>query len=191
MLAFDDTFWGIQPTTAMYRSGLLRVWEYRCCEGSTHGRQHWAQVHKLVLALSEQLQLKPWAQACVEVFAWTHELARKNDATEEQHSLESSEYFLRISSRIFPELDTRQRKLIALAIAHHADGTTAWEHILDKGNPIADLEDSCLADILGCCWDADRLDLLRMGVIPESKIMSTSAWQAVMPLAETLNRTPV
>jgi hypothetical protein len=36
---------------------------------------------------------------------------------------------------------------------------------------------------VGSCWDADRLDLLRLGMMPHPDRMSTAHWESVLPQA--------
>jgi hypothetical protein len=43
------------------------------------------------------------------------------------------------------------------ALARHSDGAVT-------GDPAA-----------GCCWDADRLDLCRLGIRPDPRLLSTAA----------------
>ena len=43
-------------------------------------------------------------------------------------------------------------------------------------------------NVIGCCWDADRLNLLRLGIIPDESKMSTPYWMDVLPFAAKLNK---
>ena len=40
---------------------------------------------------------------------------------------------------------------------------------------------------VGCCWDADRLDLPRVGVAPTAEFMSTPVWREVQPLSARIH----
>ncbi len=52
-------------------------------------------------------------------------------------------------------LDRQRLETLVFAIQHHTDGATS-------GDPT-----------IGTCWDADRLDLGRVGIVPSARKMST------------------
>ena len=54
-------------------------------------------------------------------------------------------------------LDPERLALLEQAIRHHTDGATSTD------------------PTIGTCWDADRLDLGRVGKRPEARFMSTGA----------------
>src|SRR5262249_18624408 len=57
--------------TARRRRGLYPI--------HAHGRGRWARVHLFGLLPAEREELPAMARACVEVFAWVHDLAREDD----------------------------------------------------------------------------------------------------------------
>ena len=56
----------------------------------------------------------------------------------------------------FSDLNAGQLERIEEAIRHHSDG---WVH----SDPS-----------IGACWDADRLDLVRLGIAPSHGLLSTN-----------------
>ena len=54
-------------------------------------------------------------------------------------------------------ITAEQMKLLEYAIRHHTDGVMSDD------------------PTIGTCWDADRLDLGRVGIVPEASRMSTRA----------------
>lgn len=57
--------------------------------------------------------------------------------------------------------DSARFEILVFAIHHHTDGFTS-------DNPT-----------IGTCWDADRLDLGRVGIIPSPALMSTQAGKQI------------
>lgn len=65
------------------------------------------------------------------------------------------------------ELDDERFALLEEAIALHADGEVTED------------------PTIGTCWDADRLDLLRVGITPSSELLSTAAARTLAPEIDT------
>jgi uncharacterized protein len=156
-------------------------------DSEIHGQRHWSHVRRLGLELGNLLNLTDEQLRCIELFALTHDLARTNDGKNTVHSDDGSYLFVDVAKEVFPLLDGEQRGLIQICIKHHSDGITAEEAYLNQSfRHIAWREDDII-NTVGCCWDADRLDLLRLGIEPNGKYMSTSVWEDVLPLARKLN----
>jgi len=81
-----------------------------------------------------------------------------------------------------------QVELVRTAIRRHSDRLTAeaawYQGLFDS---LGRKEDKVIT-VVGCCWDADRLDLLRLGTRTQAEFMSTEYWHKVLPLAEKLHR---
>jgi uncharacterized protein len=60
------------------------------------------------------------------------------------------------------DLDEARMRLLIDAIRHHTAGTFSFERTI------------------GCCWDADRLDLRSVAVEPDAGNMSTEAARAIL-----------
>jgi uncharacterized protein len=153
-----------------------------------HGPRHSAHVSRFGHLLAEAMGLPAQARVCVEVFAWTHDLARRDDGGGAEHAIDGAAYYTEYAPRLFPFLDAVQHEILRLAIAHHADGTVAGELVYAGATDHIDWDPELLEQTIGCCWDADRLDLPRVGVVPRESRMSTPVWEALLPLAVRLNR---
>jgi uncharacterized protein len=119
-----------------------------------HGRTHWERVRDNGLRLAEQTGADP---RLVELFAFLHDSKRLSDGRDPDHGRRAAEFVrsrqgaLSLSS---PEVD-----LLSYACAYHSDGLTE-------------------ADVtVQTCWDADRLDLGRVGIRPNVRYLCTAAAQ--------------
>jgi uncharacterized protein len=117
----------------------------------THGVGHWARV------LENGLRLAKDTKADVEVvqlFAIFHDSCRVNEGTDAGHGQRGADLALALRGEWFVLSDS-DFDLLYKACAGHTDGETE-------------------ADItIQTCWDADRLDLGRVGMIPAPKKLCT------------------
>lgn len=154
-----------------------------------HGVAHWTRVHRYGLLLAESLQLSDDEKMAVALFAWTHDLARTDDGGGNQHAIDGAKYVEVITQKIFDNFPDHILDIVRSAIRYHSDGMCAEEALhefpMEKYSTFSRDE---ILNILGCCWDADRLDLLRLGIIPKASHMSIPYWQDVQPLAAKLNK---
>lgn len=122
---------------------------------SIHGLAHWQRVHENGLRLTKLTGANP---AVVELFAFLHDVRRCNDSLDPGHGQRAADFIhtLRGSLLVLPNDDF---ELLVFACAHHTDGLTQ-------------------ADVtVQTCWDADRLDLGRVGIKPLGKRLCTPAAQ--------------
>jgi uncharacterized protein len=116
-----------------------------------HGANHWARVRLNGLMLSKQTGANP---KVVELFAFLHDSQRWNEGRDPQHGLRAASVARELHGRLF-RLDEAELILLEQACQEHSDG------VLD-------------ADItVQTCWDADRLDLGRVGKIPDPERLCT------------------
>ena len=112
----------------------LRLW-------GIHGAAHWINVLENGLRLAERTGADRHVTA---LFALIHDLGRRDDGLDKEHGRRSAEIARKLR---FPHLEVsdRQFELLYQACAEHPFGGTE-------------------GDITVCtCWDADRLDLVRLG----------------------------
>jgi len=151
-----------------------------------HGPAHWARVNLFGEELSRLHELTDEDRQCISVFAWTYDLARTDDEGGGQHAFDGAGYLDEVWPTVFPNLS--QVELVRTAIRHHSDGLTAeaawYQGLFDSLDRKADK----VITVVGCCWDADRLDLIRLATRPRAEFMSTEYWHKVLPLAEKLHR---
>jgi uncharacterized protein len=118
---------------------------------SVHGPFHWMRVHQNGLWLSRRTGADPFV---VSLFAWFHDSKRVNDYTDPNHGLRGADFALGLRGKMF-DLEDADFELLMYACIWHMD---------------KDFTDDIT---IGTCWDADRLDLGRVGAIPSAEFMNT------------------
>ena len=157
-------------------------------ESRFHGPAHWARVNHFGQELARLNGLPLDAKQCVSVFAWVHDLARTDDGGGNQHAIEGASYFDVVRPVVFPNLKKNQVEIVQTAIFFHSDGMPAESAYYRGLFDHLDGDENEIITTVGCCWDADRLDLIRLGIQPQAQSMSTEYWERVLPLAETLHK---
>ena len=118
-----------------------------------HGAAHWARVRYHGVWLARQLGADVRIPS---IFAVLHDSQRQNDGHDPQHGPRAAEYAAWARKRGLFELDDAAFELLKIACIGHSDGHTQ-------------------ADVsVQVCWDADRLDLGRVGIYPDSRRLCTS-----------------
>jgi uncharacterized protein len=118
-----------------------------------HGAPHWARVRDNGLRLAEQTGAR---SDVIELFAFLHDTQRENDYHDPKHGRRAADFAKRLQGSLFT-LNDEGLDLLCFACIGHSDGV---------------LE----ADItVQTCWDSDRLDLGRVGVIPDPSKLCTAA----------------
>jgi uncharacterized protein len=130
---------------------------FSCGPDSVHGPSHWQRVEKfsLRIAASSGADL-----TVVRLFALLHDSCRQNDGDDPDHGPRAAEMLDRIVPSVF-SLDRIRLDVLKHAIRLHTSGLTTED------------------PTVGTCWDADRLDIGRVGIIPSSRFMSTSAGKEI------------
>lgn len=128
-----------------------------------HGWNHWVRVYENGLHLARQNGAD---QVVVALFAFTHDMARLNDRFDPLHGPRAAKRVHRNLQGKLIQLIPSQFELLMEAVKNHTRGFTE-------------------ADItVMTCWDADRLDLGRVGIYPapdrlctaEARDISTIEW---------------
>lgn len=137
-------------TTALVRAVLadhvLDAW-------GIHGLGHWARV----FVNARRLAGRTGADTRVtDLFALFHDARRQNDHHDPEHGLRGARLAVRLRGTYF-ELDDRAMQKLFQACALHTSGHTS-------GDPT-----------IGTCWDADRLDLPRVGIPTDPARLCTEA----------------
>ncbi len=118
-----------------------------------HGASHWARVRRAGLELARHTGADPLV---VELFAWLHDARRWNEGHDPGHGARAAELAVELPGTFY-ELDERRSGLLVTACTHHSDGRMEGD-----------------VTVL-TCWDADRLDLGRIGVRPDPGRLCTQA----------------
>lgn len=121
--------------------------------GGIHGAPHWARVRENGLALSEKTGA---SHRVIEAFAFLHDSQRQNDGRDPHHGQRAATFVKSLPSNLLG-LTPAEVELLLEACTAHSDGTVH-------------------SDATVCtCWDADRLDLGRVGIIPDPAYLCTEA----------------
>lgn len=141
--------------TSLITNNLLEVLraEYKLNWDGIHGYPHWVRVRENGLRLAETTAARI---EVVELFAFLHDIQRRNDGYDPEHGARAAEYVYLVQDNHFA-LSKADLKLLRKACVGHSDG-----HI------VADIT-------IQTCWDADRLDLGRAGIHPLPERLCTPA----------------
>ena len=118
-----------------------------------HGAPHWARVRANGLRLAESTGAKVQV---VELFAFLHDSRRLNDNRDPQHGERAAAFAETLVGQFF-DLEPDDLNLLQAACRGHSDG-----HITGDITVLT-------------CWDADRLDLGRVGIKPRAERLCTEA----------------
>jgi uncharacterized protein len=118
-----------------------------------HGLPHWLRVegHGLDLAAAEGGDV-----AVVSLFALFHDSRRVHDGDDRGHGGRGAGLARELRGEGLFELSDGQFELLVYACENHTDVVY------------------CDHPTVACCWDADRLDLTRIGVDPDPKRLNTA-----------------
>lgn len=126
---------------------------------SLHGPEHWEKVEKNAIELCK---ITPGSDELVcRMFAILHDFRREDENRDPQHGRRAAAWIEQDDS-IKNKLTSEQFKKLLYAVARHNDG---------------EIHDD---PTIGICWDADRLDLPRVGVAPDPKRLSTEAARSLI-----------
>ena len=145
----------------MKRSTLLTpalihrvVSHYPLSTRGAHGPAHWFRVRAIGLRLAQQTGANP---NVVELFALFHDSQRENEHRDPGHGSRGAALALEFQQQGLIAPTDEEMALLQRACNHHTDGTT--EEVVT----------------VQTCWDADRLDLGRVGIEPRAEKLCTSA----------------
>jgi uncharacterized protein len=128
----------------------------------THGVSHWARVLENGLRLAEETGANA---EVVQLFAIFHDARRRNEDIDPEHGQRGAELAATLRGKWF-RLPDADFDLLYAACADHTNGETE-------------------ADItIQTCWDADRLDLGRVGIVPEPEKLCTPAARRLIRWAD-------
>ena len=123
---------------------------------SLHGLAHWERVRENGFALASATSGAD--PEVVRLFALFHDSMRLNDGHDPDHGRRGSALARELAGLL--PLEPSQLERLAAACDGHADGFVSDD------------------PTVGTCWDADRLDLPRVGIQPEARLLSTAAARA-------------
>jgi len=126
---------------------------YALNQQGTHGLPHWKRVRENGLFLAESTGAD---REAVELFAIFHDCRRFNEGRDPGHGARGAQLAKEMRGRWF-EMDDEPFEHLLMACRAHTAGLT-------EAHPTVQT-----------CWDADRLDLGRVGVTPRADRLCTEA----------------
>jgi uncharacterized protein len=136
-----------QELIRVLRAEFLLDWH------GVHGASHWARVRENGLRLARSTGANPHV---VEIFAFLHDVKRENDYSDPWHGSRAAKFSESLRGELI-FLDDDEFNLLEIACSSHSDG-------------LVDGDVTVLT-----CWDADRLDLGRVGIRPAPERLCTAA----------------
>lgn len=121
-----------------------------------HGVEHWARVCENGLRLAETVDADPLV---VELFALFHDACRHNDGHDPDHGPRGADLARAMRTELLDPLDETQFSRLCEACEGHTRSLTHHDVTVQV------------------CFDADRLDLARVGKTPKPKYLSTTSAQ--------------
>lgn len=138
---------GTDELIAVVRSQYALPWN------GTHGISHWARVRENGLLLAKKTGADP---QLVELFAYLHDAKRRNEYRDPGHGARAAQFVRTLQGSLI-DLSDQDLERLVYACTYHTDGLTE-------------------ADVtVQTCWDADRLDLGRVGIRPQARYLCTPA----------------
>lgn len=118
-----------------------------------HGIKHWKRVQIIgrYLAKSTKADIE-----IVDLFAYLHDSKREDDYDDIHHGKRASIFAQELYNRRVITIREDQLKQLQFACEHHTNSTIKSKDIT-----------------IQTCWDADRLDLWRLGIKPDPHFLNT------------------
>jgi uncharacterized protein len=125
---------------------------------SIHGPSHWERVDAWGQRLAASTQGADLV--VVRLFAVFHDSQRFTECTDPLHGARGAAFARQVHGDWF-RIESDRLRLLMQACERHEWGETSDD------------------PTIGCCWDADRLDLPRVSIEPDPEFMSTAAGKAL------------
>ena len=124
--------------------------QFKVDRQGVHGPGHWARVryHALMIGRATGADL-----LVVELFAFLHDSKRLNVYKDPEHGSRAASYAKELNG-IYFQLSDEQLEKLCHAMTFHSDGVLHLDPTIQT------------------CWDADRLDLGRVGKKPKAQYLS-------------------
>jgi uncharacterized protein len=131
-----------------------------------HGEHHWQCVAYIGLQLAKSVN--SCDALLVLLFSVIHDSMRLSDGSDPDHPRKACLLVEEINHKQF-DLSSYQMNVLRKALLYHSDGSIS------------------LDPTIGVCWDSDRLDLWRCGMIPEEDMLSTRAAKRLIQWSQTVH----
>ena len=127
--------------------------QFKINQRGVHGPSHWARVKHHGLMIGEQVGAD---LEVIKLFAFLHDSQRLSEYRDPEHGVRAAQYAKSLNGKFF-NLKPDQMDLLTIAMEGHSDGELH------------------LHPTIQTCWDADRLDLGRVGIKPSGEFLSATA----------------
>lgn len=127
---------------------------------SAHNNWHWEKVEKNAQILA--LQTLDADKLVCRLFALLHDCKRENEENDPAHGRRAADYAKRLFNLGKLPIQKSQLEKLCEACANHNEGQVTDD------------------PTIGVCWDADRLDLMRVNIIPNPDLISTRAGKELL-----------
>ena len=140
------------------QSGLLTYLRttFRCNWYGLHGVAHWKRVAGYGLVLGQIYRLPKEDLLIIQLFSYLHDSCRQNEEDDIKHG-ERGAVLARDLNGLYYDLNHHRLNKLCFAIARHSFGLMSSDITTQT------------------CWDADRLDLVRVGITPDPQYLSKTA----------------
>ncbi len=142
----------------------LAIARFQLGEMSLHGPSHWLNVFKHATALAGQAKGAD-LHSC-QLFSLLHDCERRDEGTDADHGPRAATYSAELHRQGILNISVSQLTLLCDACTGHTTGRTSTD------------------PTVGVCWDADRLDLPRVGIAVSRKYLSTAAARSMIGWTE-------
>lgn len=138
-----------------------------------HGITHWQHVEAFGLLMQSRCPAAD--KEVIRWFAYLHDSMRGNDEFNMEHGPAAAKFIGKIRKTYLKELSDEQIRLLKLACKYHTSRRKTDDLTIN------------------ICFDADRLDLPRVGITPEVRRMASEVGRelALIPYQELLEQAEV
>ena len=119
-----------------------------------HGLPHWKRVEEIGLYMAQETKADT---EVVTLFAFLHDSKRENEDEDQEHGFRAAAFAEMLYRNGLLNLSTKQIHELIWACTYHSDSS------FKSDNPTVQT-----------CWDADRLDLWRLGIEPDPELLNTA-----------------
>jgi uncharacterized protein len=138
--------------------------KFKLDHGGHHGERHWNRVNRRGLELAKTTGASIKVVTC---FAFLHDACREDEHEDPLHGQRGAAYMMTLNAIAHLGLNDTEERLLFEAIHDHSNGKLSID------------------PTIATCWDADRLDLWRVGMVPAARFLSTDAAKAMLKLEMT------
>lgn len=125
---------------------------------SVHGLDHWQRVERNGLFLADHCT---GASNIISLFALFHDSQRVNDFDDPEHGARGAALAAEFYRDGRLGISDSEMEILSFACTHHTDTTYHEDPTIQ------------------CCWDGDRLDLTRIGVLPDPQMLNSSMAKSI------------